>query len=233
MAPEIDVGAVLDRVFRIYREQFPVLIQCSVIVFGLIGILNVAITAASAALALIVLLITLVGTFIFTGAIIELVADIQDDRRDLSVGELFSSVLPVLGQLVLVGLVAGIGTGIGFVFLIIPGLILLTIWSVAAPVVVLERPGGLRALGRSRELVRGNGWRVFAVIFVLFALVAVVSFVIEIGFSFSSAVVSALVASVVTIFTAPVQALGSAVLYFALRPPEPAPTPADPGIGVG
>lgn len=233
MAPEIDVGAVLDRVFRIYREQFPVLIQCSVIVFGLIGILNVAITAASSTLELIVLLITLVGTFIFTGAIIELVADIQDDRRDMSVGELFGSVLPVLGQLVLVGLVAGIGTGIGFVFLIIPGLILLTIWSVAAPVVVLERPGGLRALGRSRELVRGNGWRVFAVIFVLFALVAVVSFVIEIAFSFSGAVVSALVASVVTIFTAPVQALGAGVLYFALRPAEPAATPADAGIGVG
>jgi len=112
-------------------------------------------------------------------------------------------------------------------------LILLTIWSVAAPVVVLERPGGLRALGRSRELVRGNGWRVFAVIFVLFALVAVVSFVIEIAFSFSGAVVSALVASVVTIFTAPVQALGAGVLYFALRPAEPAAAPADAGIGVG
>ena len=233
MNPEIEVGAILDRVFRIYREQFPVLIQCSVIVFGLIGILNVAITAASAALALIVLLITLVGTFIFTGAIIELVADVQDNRRDMSVGELFGSVLPVLGQLVLVGLVAGIGTGLGFVLLIIPGLILLTIWSVAAPVVVLERPGGLRALGRSRELVRGNGWRVFAVIFVLFAFVAVVSFVIELAFSFSSAVVSALVASVVTIFTAPVQALGAGVLYFALRPTEPAATPADPGVGVG
>jgi hypothetical protein len=232
VSPEIDVGAILDRVFRIYRDQFPVLIQCSVIVFGLIGILNVAITAASSALALIVLLITLVGTFIFTGAIIELVADIQDNRRDLSVGELFGSVLPVLGQLILVGLVAGICTGIGFVLVIVPGLILLTIWSVAAPVVVLERPGGLRALGRSRELVRGNGWRVFAVIFVLFALVAVVSFVIELAFSFSSAVVSALVASVVTIFTAPIQALGAAVLYFALRPAEPAAAPEEAGLGV-
>jgi hypothetical protein len=236
VSPEIDVGAILDRVFRIYREQFPVLIQVSVIVFGLIGILNVAITAASSALALIVVLITLVGTFIFTGAIIELVADIQDNRRDMSVGELFSSVLPVLGQLVLVGIVAGVGTGIGFVLLIIPGLILLTIWSVAAPVVVLERPGGLRALGRSRELVRGNGWRVFAVIFVLFVLVGVISLVVELAFSFSSAVVSALVASVVTIFTAPIQALGAAVLYFALRPAEPVEpvaTPPDAGLGVG
>jgi hypothetical protein len=49
-------------------------------------------------------------------------------------------------------------------------------------------------------------------------------------------VVSALVASVVTIFTAPIQALGAAVLYFALRPAEPVepvPTPPDAGLGVG
>jgi hypothetical protein len=31
---------------------------------------------------------------------------------------------------------------------------LLTVWSVIVPVVVLERPGGLRALGRSSDLVR-------------------------------------------------------------------------------
>ena len=40
--------------------------------------------------------------------------------------------------------------------------------------VVLERPPGLRALRRSRELVRGNGWQVFGVILVLVVLVAVV-----------------------------------------------------------
>jgi hypothetical protein len=56
------------------------------------------------------------------------------------------------------------GAGIGIVLFLAPGLFLLTVWSVAAPVVVLERPGGLRALRRSRLLVRGNRLRVFAAI---------------------------------------------------------------------
>ena len=77
------------------------------------------------------------------------------------------------------GIVAGLGILVGLVLIVVPGLILLTLWSVAAPVVVLERPGGLRALGRSRELVRGNGWNVFGVILVTVILVVVLSGVIE------------------------------------------------------
>ncbi len=232
MSGVIDPGAVLSRVFRVYREQFSTLIQVSVVVFGVTGILNVVLVAASSTLSFLSTFITLVGTFIFTGAIVELVADIQDNRRDASIGELFSPVFPVLGQLLLVGIVAGICTGIGFVLLVIPGLILLTIWAVAAPVVVLERPGGLGALGRSRELVRGNGWRVFAVIFVLFLLIAIISILIALPFAFAG-VVSAVVSAIVTIFTAPIQALGAAILYFELRGVRPADaiTPVDPASG--
>jgi hypothetical protein len=221
----IDAGAVLGRVFQVYRERWTVLIESSVLVFGAIAILNVVVAAASPALGLLVSLLTLVGTFVFTGAIVELVADIQDNRRDTSVRELFSSVMPVLGQLIGVGLVAAIGAAIGFVFLVVPGLILLTIWAVAAPVVVLERPGGLRALGRSRELVRGNGWRVFTVIFVLFMIVAFISLLIGALFAFTG-ILYALVASIAAIFTAPIQALGAAVLYFELRAVQPSMAPA-------
>ena len=53
----------------------------------------------------------------------------------------------MLGQLILVGIVAGIGIVIGFVLIIVPGLILITIWSVVAPVIVLEHPGGLSRSG--------------------------------------------------------------------------------------
>ena len=103
--------------------------------------------------------------------VVELVSDVQDGQRDASAGQLLRAVTPVLGKLILVGIVAGIGIAIGFVLIVVPGLILATLWSVAAPVVVLERPAGLRALGRSRELVRGNGWNVFAVILLLVILV--------------------------------------------------------------
>jgi hypothetical protein len=135
---------------------------------------------------------------------------------DVYVDQLLRAVTPVLGQLVLVALVAGIVTGIGFFLIIVPGLVLLTIWSVAAPVVVLEHPGGLGALGRSRDLVRGNGWQVLGVVLILVILVAIVAAVIEVLGASAGAVVGILAWVVVGVLTAPLSALAAAVLYFQL-----------------
>src|SRR6185437_8186935 len=129
-----------------------------------------------------------VGVF-YQGMVVRLVADVQDGRRDYSIGELFRSVGPVVLPLIGLAIVAGIGIAIGFVLIIIPGLILLTIWAVAAPVMVIEHPGVFAALGRSRELVRGHGWQVFGTI-VLIALIEIAVYIVFglIGIAFSDAV---------------------------------------------
>ncbi len=82
---------------------------------------------------------------------------------------------------------------------------------------VLERPNGLRALGRSRELVRGNGWNVFAVILLLVILVGLVASGVEIAGDAAGTAVGLVVRVVVGILTAPISALAAAVLYFDLR----------------
>jgi hypothetical protein len=148
--------------------------------------------------------------------VVNLVRDVQDGRRDHSTGELFGSVTPVLLPLVGLAIVAGIGIAIGFVLIIIPGLILLTIWSVAAPVMVIEHPGVFAALGRSRDLVRGYGWPVFGAI-VLAALIDVaVNIVASIVASGLSDAGTAVVNWIAATLTAPIFALTSAALYFAL-----------------
>ncbi len=177
---------------------------------------------AAPALALLAVVISLVATTLFTGMVVELVADVQDGRRDASVSQLLRAATPVLGQLILVGIVAGVGIVIGFILIIVPGLILITIWSVAAPVVVLERPGGLGALGRSRELVRGNGWHVFGVILVLGILVVVAGSALEIAADSAGTGVGIVVRVIVGVLTAPLSALAASVLYFELRAPSPA-----------
>jgi uncharacterized membrane protein len=106
--------------------------------------------------------------------------------------------------------------GTGFVLLVVPGLILLTIWAVFEPVIVLERPPGFQALGRSRDLVRGNGWRVFQVILIL----VVVADVLVGGITFvdrsSATLIHLVVLIVLDTLAVPLSALASAVLYFDL-----------------
>ncbi|MGA2164613.1 MAG: hypothetical protein ABSH36_09085 [Solirubrobacteraceae bacterium] len=233
----IDVGEIIRRTFQIYVDQAPVLMPAAAVVFAISAVFGVLLIAASAGLALVALVVSLVATTLFTGMVVELVSDVQDGKRDAGAGQLLRAVTPVLGKLILVGIVAGIGIAIGFVLIIIPGLILATIWSVAAPVVVLERPNGLRALGRSRELVRGNGWSVFAVILLLVILVGVVAALLEAGGDAAGTAVGLVVRVIVGILTAPISALAAAVLYFELSkaqgggaPPE---EPQLPGFQTG
>jgi hypothetical protein len=217
MTNRLDVGAVIRRVFDIYVDQYPVLLPASAVVFVISGIVSALLVAAAPGLALLALLLSLIANTLFTGMVVELVSDVQDGRRDHSAGELLRAATPVLGQLILVGIVAGIGILIGFVLIVIPGLILITIWSVAAPVVVLERPGVFAALGRSRELVRGNGWQVFGVIFVLFFLVIIVSSAIQIAADSAGTGAGIVARVIVGILTGPISGLAAAVLYFDLR----------------
>jgi hypothetical protein len=238
MQGRLQVGAVIRRVFEIYVDQAPVLMPAAAVVFVFTGILSAVLLAASPGLAIVSLLIILVATTLFTGMVVELVADIQDGRRDATPGQLLRAVMPVLGQLIGVAIVAALGVVVGFFLLIIPGFVLITVWFVAAPVVVLERPPGLRALGRSRELVRGNGWPVFGVILVLGVLVNVLASAIEIAAQSAGTGVGIVVQVILGVLTAPLLALASSVLYFELRGgaaahrPQAEPADAPPDIGL-
>jgi hypothetical protein len=232
MKGRLDVGHVIRRVFEIYVEQASVLMPAAAVVFVLTGIVSALLVAASPALALVALLISLLATTVFTGMIVNLVADIRDGRRDATVGQLLQAVTPVLGQLILVGFVAAIGIVIGLILLVIPGLILITIWSVAAPVVVLERPPGLGALGRSRELVRGNGWWVFLAILLLTILVAIFARLIELAAESAGSGAGLVVTVVLGVLTAPISALAQAVVYFELLDLSASAPAAPPGPGV-
>jgi hypothetical protein len=228
MQRKLDVAAVIRRVFAIYVDQSPVLMPAAAVVFVFTGILTTVLTDAGSGLRLLALLVSLIATTLFTGMVVELVADVQDGRRDASPGQLLRAVTPVLGQLIAVAIVAACGVLVGFLLLIVPGLVLITVWSVAAPVVVLERPPGLHALRRSRELVRGNGWQVFGVIVVLDVLVAILAGVIDAVANSANTAAGIVVTVVLGVLTAPLSALAAAVLYFDLGGVRPAASTSSP-----
>jgi hypothetical protein len=214
---QLDIGRVIRRVFETYGSQASVLLPVALAIFVLEGILTGVLVSISVALVLVALVVQVIATTLYQGMVVQLVADVQDGRRDTSVGDLFRSVGDAVLPLIGAGLLAGLGIALGFVLLIVPGLFLLTIWAVVAPVVVLERPGVVAALGRSRELVRGHGWQVFGVILLFFLILIVASAILgAIGAAFGDAgrVVADIVGSVLA---APLVALAAAVLYFELR----------------
>jgi len=211
----IDVGNVIRRVLAIYAKR-GVLVILIALTISLIAAALDAVVRGVPGVALLALPITFVADAVLIGMLVALFADTEDSRGDAGIKQLAGAVRPVLGRLILVLVVAGVGVLVGLVLLVVPGLILLTIWAVSYPVVVLERPPSLRALGRSRDLVRGNGWRVFAVIFVPYILVLVVNSAAG-PHRLEGATTTFAVAVGVGTLIAPIRALLSASLYFELR----------------
>ena len=221
----ISPGAVVSRILEIYRDQFGVLFGTAVVLYALQFVIYLVLPAT---LALVLVMLFWALSILYQGMVVELVQDVQDGRRDHSVGQLLRSVEPVFWPLIAVSILFGIGVAVGFILLIIPGLILIVIWSVVAPVTVLERPGVFAAFRRSREIVRGNGWNVFGVIVIVFVIVFLISIAAGLAASGLGSVGHALVQWAVNSAIAPITALSASVLYFALRGkhPEPTPTPS-------
>jgi ABC-type multidrug transport system fused ATPase/permease subunit len=217
MNQKLDVGGTLSQIFSTYGAQAGVLLPVAFGLYLVVAIVN-AIIAGSLILLPLGLAVTVVAATLYQGVVVGLVKDVQDGRRDSTVGDLIDTTWPVVLPLIGVGILAGIAIGIGFLLLVIPGLILLTIWAVIAPVIVVERSGVMDSFGRSRELVRGNGWQVFGVIFVVFLISAVVAGILgAIGAGISDSVGMRILFNLIaSTLTAPIAALAAATIYFRL-----------------
>lgn len=66
--------------------------------------------------------------------------------------------------------IAAIAMTLGFVLLVVPGVIIALMWSVLVPAIVNEKRGPFSALGRSRELTKGYRWQIFAIFIILFLI---------------------------------------------------------------
>ena len=173
---EFRIGKVISKSLQVYSENIVIysLIAAAVAVPSLvIGVTQVA--GAPESQAIIGITSFIVIMFLSPLAVaINLHAAFQSMRgRPVSLSESvaggLSRFLPLLGVMILFTL----GATLGFLLLIVPGVILMIMWYVAVPACVLERTGPVRSLGRSRELTKGYRWKLLGLIL----LVAVLSMI--------------------------------------------------------
>lgn len=218
MARSLSVGETLGEVFSTYGARAGVLLPIAFWLFLVVAIVDGVSGSSVALLPLELLISTVIGT-LYQGVVVNLVRDLKEGRPDTPAGDLVRSALPFLWPLVAVGILAGIATAIGFLLLLVPGLILVTIWAVIAPAIVIERSPVLAAFGRSRELVRGSGWPVFWVVLVAYLITAAGAVVFGgIGNAIAGGVPLRIVfGALASTITAPIPALAAAILYYRLR----------------
>jgi uncharacterized membrane protein len=88
---------------------------------------------------------------------------------------------PIIG----VSLLVTLGAGVGFVLLIVPGIILALMWSAAIPSCVVEKLGPIKSLGRSAFLSKGHRWSLFG-LFILIGIVTLITYGVMLGLLFAT-----------------------------------------------
>ena len=162
------------------------------------------------------------AAFLLQATLVKAVQDVRDGRVDMSIGETVRAATPYIGAVALASILAGIAIVIGLALVIVPGLYLITIWAVIVPVIVIERSGALAAFGRSRQLVRGRGWHVFATLVLVYVILLVVDLVLGLIFSALPHVLGSGLSQVISgTLISPFLALVVTLVYYRLSASAP------------
>jgi hypothetical protein len=219
---ELDANAVLKEAWRLYKRLIARSVVMGAVVFGPLHLLEALTRSGRSGIVvpLLTLMLSVVGIALIQGALVEVVRGLHENGDDdASIAEVLGRASGKLGKLVCVSLLTALGIGLGFLLLVVPALLLMTRWAVSVPVAMLEEGNARETLRRSREIVRGNGWNVFKVLFAIGFLTgfAQIPFVIAAGGAgpFGWWVATTLASAL----TAPYAAHALTVVYYGLLEP--------------
>jgi hypothetical protein len=179
----LSTGELLDRTFSLYRSHFVLFVaifalphlavlafQCVAVAFQVPGA-NLARLFTTMAWSWGAILLSMVASAASQAATVIAVSNVHLDRP-ASLSDSFSRIKNQILGVIGLSLLVGIAVGMGLVLLIVPGIILVMMWSLAIPVKVLENKGVTDSMSRSSDLTRGNRGRIF-VIWLLFIVLSI------------------------------------------------------------
>jgi hypothetical protein len=170
---------VLGEAWALYRRHAAHFMTISFSIYLVIAILSALLSWGLGAFgAFLGLILTVFGMFLLQSALVLAVQDVRDGRVDLDLRATVSAATPFIGAVAIASILAAIGIGIGFILIIVPGLILLTFWSLIIPEIVIGRAGALESFGRSWRTVSGYAWNVFGVYVVVFLILIALDIVL-------------------------------------------------------
>jgi hypothetical protein len=179
----LTLGELLDRTFLFYRQHFALFVGVTALpnllslMFGLALVVtrsrasgpgSVLISALAASVVFLV-------TAVFTQAATVVVVSQIQLAKPTGILDAFRSIRPRLAELVVLTLNMGVRIALGFLLLIVPGILLSLRYALAIPVAILEWSSGSESLLRSADLTRGHRGRILLVYILFFVMSTIVN----------------------------------------------------------
>lgn len=165
------LSGVLGEAWELYKRHAAHFIVISFVIYLVVAVVTALLSLVAGAFGVILgVLFTLFGMFLLQAALVKAVQDVRDGRVDLDLQATVSAALPFVGSVAVASILASIGIVIGLALIIVPGLILLTFWSLIVPWIVIGGSGTLESFGRSWRTVSGYAWNVFGTFVLVFLI---------------------------------------------------------------
>ncbi len=214
-------GEVIGRSFSVWFRNFvPFSVVTLVVNLPVLVLAAVVPEDAGAGWRILLNLVNALVELVIAGALTYGVLESLRGER-VPLGTLLGTGFSKLGRVFLVSVAVGLRVLLGFMLLVVPGIVFLCQLYVAVPAAVVEPDVGLEAIPRSRALTAGNRWGIFVIVLVgLLVTIAVGGVAGVLALLGASALPGPAVAVLVTAIGAlasPFGACAAAVAYHDLR----------------
>lgn len=215
--PMSPLSGVLTEAWALYRRFAGHFLLISFVIYLITAILVALLSLAGVVGAILGAIIAIVAAYVLQAALIKAVQDVRDGRVDLDLSQTVQAAMPHVLPVIGASILAGIGITIGFILLIVPGLVLLTFWCLIIPFIVIAGSGVFEAFGNSMRTVRGYAWRVFGtyvlVVLILIAFTIILGLILLVLPQFLRSFIDNVVAGTLI---APFLALVATLIYYRL-----------------
>ena len=221
------IGDILDTTLRLYRQRFVTFLAIVLVTYVPYAIVVALLIPQQAqnpgelnfVWIVPVLLMALIVAPLCEAAILHNISA-GYLGEDLSASSSYRRALPRLLTLILARLLVGIVIMLGFVLFVVPGIIFSLWFVLVTPVVVLEGRGGGGAMGRSRQLMKGNLGKAFLLGLVL----VVLGLIVQTAVGFASELIpwphpalGVFVGTILQALILPIQIAPFVLLYYDMR----------------
>ena len=186
----LTTGELLDRTFSLYRSHFGLFVgifavpYLAVLAYQCVGLIfqspnpRLSNVLMSAVWGLGAWFLTMAVSAASQAATVVAVSNLHLDRP-ASIADSFSRVKSEVFGVMGLSLLIGMAAGIALIALIVPGVLLFIMWSLAVPVKVLENKGVSDSMSRSMDLTKGSRGRIFVIGLLLLVLTIGVSWLLQ------------------------------------------------------
>jgi len=242
---ELSVGKILDQSVNLYLTHFTQFFLPFLIIGLVVGVFSAVInllfplppapepTASSevilawlpkflSAFAITMGLTSIVSLILNTlvsGMAVKYASDLLE-RGYADLNEVFKFTLSKFVTLLIAAIITSIIAVLGFICFIIPGIILLIIFTLVTPVIMIEQTGAFESLGRSKKLVDKRWLKTFTILLIIFIVLLLVSLITGLialpPFGFTTSIIT----NAITALVYPIYAIAVTLFYYSMLAKE-------------